>query len=82
MGEFTCSACDMTYEKPNDEQWNDFKAADELLTLYPESKNDPTNILCDDCNKQFQKWFATLTEEQKRKMREDYHAQGKCMDKR
>ncbi len=70
MSEFTCFKCKITFPKRNDEEWNDFKAAKEMLTLYPETKNDPTDILCDDCNEEFKKWFSTLTEEQKIKMRE------------
>lgn len=69
MSEYTCFKCKNTYLKVRNDEWNDFKAAEELLTLYPESKNDPTDILCDDCNEEFKKWFATLTEEEKQKMR-------------
>ena len=69
------------------ENWNNFKAAEEFLKLYPESKNDPTDILCDDCNEKFKAWFATLTDEQKKKMRDDfeknkgYHVVCACCDK-
>jgi hypothetical protein len=71
MSEYTCDICKQTYQKCNDAEWNDIKAAEEMLTLYPETKNDPTGILCDACNKLFVKWFATQTEEQKRAMREN-----------
>jgi len=50
MSEFTCYHCKITYKKLNNEEWNDFKAAEEMLTLYPETKNHPTDILCEDCN--------------------------------
>lgn len=70
MSEFTCFKCRNTYSKKNNDEWNDFKAAEEFLTLYPEAKNDPTDILCDDCNEEFKKWFYTLTDEQKKQMRE------------
>ncbi len=72
MSEFTCFHCKNTYEKLNNETWNDFKAAEELLTLYPETKNDPTDILCDDCNELFKQWFSKLTEEEKKQMRNEY----------
>lgn len=70
MTEFTCFKCKNTFLKRNDYGWNDYKAAQEMLTLYPETKNHPTDILCDDCNEEFKEWFSTLTEEQKRKMRD------------
>ncbi len=73
MSEFTCYKCQQTYPIRNDDEWNNYKAAEELLTLYPETKNDPTDVLCDDCNEDFKKWFATLTEEQKKKMRDDFN---------
>lgn len=72
MSEFTCCNCKVTYKKVRNKRWNDFKAAEEMLTLYPETKNDPTDILCDDCNELFKKWFATLTEDEKKQMREEY----------
>lgn len=71
MSEVTCCKCFLTFPKRNDEEWNDFKAAEELLTLYPETKNDSTDILCDDCNEKFKKWFSTLTDEEKKRMREN-----------
>lgn len=77
MSEFTCFKCNKTYKKFNDDSWNDLKAAEELLTLYPEAKNAPTAVLCDDCNEKFKKWFATLTEAQKKKMRDDFHKWNK-----
>lgn len=75
MSEFTCFTCNRTFTKRNDEDWNDFKAAEEMLTLYPESKNDLTDILCDDCNEEFKKWFSTLTDKEKKKMRDDFYCQ-------
>ena len=37
-----------------------------MLRLYPESKNDATDILCDDdCNEEFKEWFSKQTDEQK-----------------
>ena len=70
MAEFTCWKCKITYEKINDEEWNALKAAEEFLTLYPQCKNDATNVVCDPCNEEFKKWFANLTDEDKKRMRE------------
>ena len=72
MSEYTCFKCQETFKKINDENWNDFKAAEEMLRLYPESKNDATDILCDDCNEEFKEWFSKQTDEQKKWMRENY----------
>jgi hypothetical protein len=72
MSEYTCEICFEIYQKMNNEEWNDYKASEEVLALYPETKNDPMDIICDDCNKKFVKWFSTLTKEQKREMREQY----------
>lgn len=69
MSEFTCFKCKKTYPKRNDEEWNDFKAAEEMLMLYPETKNDPTEVLCDNCNEEFRLWFSKLTDEEKKEMR-------------
>lgn len=70
MSEFTCCKCNKTYPKRNDSEWNDFKAAEEMLTLYPETKNDPTGILCTPCNEKFKVWFSQFTDEEKKQMRE------------
>lgn len=71
MIEFTCYICNNTYEEQRDEEWNSFKAGEEYITLYPEGKNDPSDILCDDCYQEFIKWFSKLTEDEKKKMRAD-----------
>lgn len=71
MSEFTCYKCRKTFAKRNDEEWNDLKAAEELLTLYPEAKNDKTDVLCNPCNEQFNLWFKTLTDDDKRRMRNE-----------
>lgn len=68
MSEFTCFKCKNTYQKIRNEEWNDFKASEEMLTLYPNTKNHPTDILCDECNQEFKEWFSTLTNDEKRKM--------------
>ncbi len=72
MSEFTCEVCKKTYPKRNDDEWSDFKAAEEFLTLTPECKNNPTSIVCEPCFQEWKKWFDTLTEDYKRKMREDF----------
>lgn len=72
MSEFTCFSCKQTFEHQNDEEWNEFKAAEEFLNLYPEGKNHPTEVLCDVCNEEFREWFANLTEDEKKQNREEY----------
>ena len=72
MSEYTCDKCLITYKKINNEQWNDFKAAEEFLNSQPEAKNDPTRILCDDCNEDFKVWFSQFSDEEKKQMREKY----------
>lgn len=69
MSEFTCSICNKTYPKDNNDEWNDFKAAEEMLDIMPEAKNDPTDIVCDPCYKSFRKWFDKLSDEEKINMR-------------
>lgn len=73
MSEYTCCKCNITFKKRDDEEWNDLKAIEEMLTLYPETKNDPTDILCDDCNEKFKVWFSQFTDEEKKQMRDDFH---------
>lgn len=71
MSEFTCCNCKVSYKKINSEDWNEFKAAEELLTLYPECKNDATESICDDCNVLFREWFSKLTDKEKESMRKE-----------
>jgi hypothetical protein len=72
MSEFTCCKCNITYDKSPYEEWSDFDSAEEMLTLYPETKNDPTDVLCDDCNELFKAWFSKFSDEEKKQMREDW----------
>jgi hypothetical protein len=72
MSEFTCCKCNITFCKIDSEKWNSFKAAEEFLCLYPEAKNDPTDILCDECNEKFKVWFSQFSNEEKKQMREDF----------
>lgn len=72
MAEFTCYSCKITFRKRNDKGWNELKAAEEFLTRYPEANNDATDVICDDCDKEFIKWFSTLTEEDKKRMRDEF----------
>lgn len=67
---FTCYKCKETYLKRDDDEWNDTKAKEEMLLLYPETKSHPVDTLCNDCNEEFKRWFSTLTENQKRQMRQ------------
>lgn len=76
MSEFTCDGCKKSYPKRNDDEWNDAKAEEEWRTLYPETIHHPTNILCDPCNDKFLKWFETLTDDQKKKMRDDFEREN------
>ena len=70
MSEFTCYKCKETFNKIQDETWSDYKAAEEFLISYPDAKNHPTHILCDDCHIIFKEWFSKLTNEEKKSMRE------------
>ena len=72
MSEYTCARCNKTYQKTQNERWNDIKAAEEYLKSFPETKNAPTEIVCDICYKEFMKWFGQITEEEKKQMREDF----------
>jgi len=72
MSEFTCDNCKKTFNKINNNRWNEFKAAEEVLTLYPETKNDSMRVLCTPCNNKFKKWFSKQTDEYKKWMRENY----------
>lgn len=73
MSYFTCCKCERTFPKRNDDEWNDEKAREESLTLYPEAKDDPMDVLCDDCNEEFKNWFSKLTKKEKQKMRDDFY---------
>jgi len=68
---FTCYRCKITFEKMNNEEWNEDKAYEEFRTLYPEPKYDPVDVLCDYCNEEFKKWYSKLTEDEKKKMRNE-----------
>ncbi len=69
---FICSNCLMSFKYINNEEWNEQKASEEFIRLYPEAKDHKVEILCDDCNLQFRKWFNKLTDGEKLKMREEY----------
>ena len=72
MSDFTCAICTGTFPKKNDNEWNDFKAADEMLTLTPRCKNHPTDSICDDCfHNIFLPWFNKLTDEEKREIEDE-----------
>jgi len=78
MSEFTCYLCTNTYEAQNDEEWNSFKAGETFIKLFPDGKNDFTEIVCEECHQEFMRWFYTLTEEQKARMRADHHNDRKA----
>ena len=71
MPKFTCAVCEVTYEKLNKYEWNDDKAWQEHALLFPEAKNDPVDVVCNVCFKEFMRWFSKLTDVEKRKMREE-----------
>lgn len=63
---YTCSHCKKTYKKvrADEECW------EELKQLMPEAINDPIDVLCDVCWKEFMKWFNQLSADDKKKMRD------------
>ena len=67
MNKFTCHLCNVTYEKSND--WTEEMALNEFKTLYPECEGMTVDVICDDCNNEFLKWFNKQTEEQKEEIR-------------
>jgi len=77
MSEYNCSICEKTFTKVRDDTWNEKKAAEEYLELHPEGKNDRTDIVCDECFKQYKAWLTTQTDEDKRKMRNEYDQMDK-----
>lgn len=74
MGEFTCERCGLTYPKTrsDEECWK------EMYELMPEAIHHETAVICDDCFKEFMEWFKTLTESDKKKMREKYNSERKA----
>lgn len=68
MSKYTCSNCNETYEKIR----SDEDCHNEMVYIMPESEHDNIDILCDDCYRDFMEWFKTLSEEQKRNMRDEH----------
>jgi hypothetical protein len=68
---FLCFICKETFEYMPDSTWSEKDAIKEYETNYPETQGSPVDVVCDDCHTEFRKWFATLTEEEKKNMRED-----------
>lgn len=73
MSEYTCSVCNISYTKIRNEEWNETKAREEFISLYPECRDDPVSIVCDKCNEEFRIWFTRLSDEEKKQMREDFY---------
>lgn len=73
MNHYTCFKCKNIFKKLNNDEWNDYKAVEEFLNLYPECKNDPTDLLCYVCNEEFKKWFSKKTKDEKEKMRREFN---------
>lgn len=69
---FTCAVCHNTYDLVRDETWNDQKASEEFFNLYPECIDHQVDVICDDCNNEFRKWFVKLTGEEKLRMIEEH----------
>lgn len=65
---FTCYLCKRTFNKQNDEEWNDAKKLEEMLTLHPECKDHSYDSVCDNCFQMIEEWLSTLTDEQKRQI--------------
>lgn len=65
MSEFTCVICEKTFIENSDEQWNDFKAAEEFINRFPGSKNSETDYACEPCYKSFLMIVKTFTDEEK-----------------
>jgi len=68
MKTYTCEICYETYEsdRSDEECWA------ELYELIPEDIVHDTGVVCDDCYIEFMEWFTALTEEEKKKLREDH----------
>lgn len=71
MSDFTCVKCKKTYQKLINEEWNDIKAAEEFITLFPECKNDETDLICEYCFEKFKIWFDKLPEQEQKIMKEN-----------
>lgn len=74
MNKYTCAVCYEVYEFVENEKWNDLKATQEFLEVHPEyaNTNEVLEIVCDDCYQQYRAWLDTLSEDEKKKMRETY----------
>jgi hypothetical protein len=79
MNEFTCAVCHGTFGKLDNNEWNEIKALAEYVELYPEAIDAPKAQICDPCNKIFDEWFMTLTDEQKREMQDEYEKELSCL---
>ncbi len=69
---FTCFKCKKIYEYQHNDIWSEQDAIKEYENNYPESNGHEVNVLCNACHIEFKKWFSTLSEEQKKKMCDDY----------
>lgn len=68
---FTCVLCKNTFAFKNDDEWNDEKASIEFVSKFPECIDHHVDRVCDECYEAFNKWFATLTPDQKKAMRNE-----------
>lgn len=68
MSKYTCEICEESYERER----SDEECLKEVAEIMPETIHDEMAIICDDCWIEAMEWYKTLTEAQKKKMREDY----------
>lgn len=71
MSDFTCERCGLSYPKIRSEE----ECTKEFLENFPELKgqNHEIAVICDDCFKEFMEWFKTLTESDKKRMRDKHN---------
>lgn len=66
--EYTCDMCGVTYlrSRSDEECWKEYNE------IMPEAEHDEISVVCDYCWQDFMEWFKTLSQEQKKKIRDDY----------
>lgn len=70
MTTFTCEKCDLVFEKA----WSDDEARNEYDRNFPEVANLPADqlgLVCDNCYKAFNAWFASLSQSERDQMAVD-----------
>jgi len=64
---FTCEKCLKTY----DSGWSDAEAEKEFQSVPWNVPGDERGLLCDDCFKEFKKWFDSLTPAQHKQIKKN-----------